>query len=84
MAALSTAERAHVMALYMEEASRDRLSLPLTKPQFAAAIAAIDDWVESNAAAFNSAIPQPARSTLTAQQKAALLAYVVRRRYEVS
>lgn len=55
----------------------------LTKAQLRAAVDAIDDWVDANSTAFNSAIPQPARSVLTAKQKAALLMLVVQRRHGV-
>ncbi len=56
----------------------------LTKPQLDAAIAAVDQWVDDNVASYNLAIPQPARSLLTAQQKVELLMAVTRARFEVS
>jgi hypothetical protein len=49
-----------------------------------AAVDAIDQWIDDNASSFNSSIPQPARSSLTAKQKARLLVWVVRRRFEVT
>ena len=45
---------------------------------------AIDDWVQANAAAFNTAIPQPARGTLTAKQKVQLLFHVVSKRFDAT
>ena len=45
-----------------------------------AVIDASDDWAEANAAGFNLAIPQPARSIMSADEKAALLQIVIERR----
>lgn len=53
----------------------------LTKPDLLVAINALDDFLNTNASAVNQAIPQPARSTLTTSQKAALLTYVIHKRY---
>lgn len=84
MAVLSDADRAAVMAVLCSDNSRVQAAMPLTKTDLRAAINAIDVWVDTNATAFNSAIPQPARSALTAKQKAELLMRVVRRRFEVA
>lgn len=81
MAALSTAERIEVWAQMMREATA---TLDLTKAELRAAVDAVDDWADANAASFNTAIPQPARSALKAKQKAALLMYVVARRHLVT
>jgi hypothetical protein len=56
----------------------------ITKTDLRAAINAADAWADANAAAYNTAIPQPARAALTSQQKARILMLVIRRRYEVS
>lgn len=56
----------------------------VTKADLRAAIDAVDDWVDGNAAAFNAAIPQPARGVLTARQKAGLLLFVVTKRFGVA
>jgi hypothetical protein len=48
------------------------------------AVGAADDWVEANQASFNAALPAAARNGLTTRQKAMLLMFVVRRRYEVT
>lgn len=53
----------------------------LTKPELRAAINALDDYLNTNASAINLAIPQPARGTLTTAQKAALMVYVIHKRY---
>lgn len=46
-----------------------------------AAVAAVDAWATANSASFNSALPEPFKSAATATQKAALLAYVITRRF---
>lgn len=81
MAALSENDRVLVWAQWMRE---NNILCTITKTELRAAINAIDDWADSNSAEFNSAIPQPARSALTAKQKAWLLANVIRRRFEIS
>jgi hypothetical protein len=83
MAVLVDADRVGVRKRFAGELSAARLSFGLSKLDLQAAINGIDDWVEANQAAFNTAIPQPARSGLTAKQKVQLLFYVVSRRYEV-
>ena len=57
-------------------------TIGVTKADLRAAIDAIDSWVDGNAASLNSAIPLPARTSLSAPQKAKLLAMVVLRRFE--
>lgn len=84
MAVLADSDRVAIWADIMRLMSDERESCSITKTDLRAALNAVDDWVDANAAAFNSAIPQPARSALSARQKARLLAYVVRRRFEVS
>jgi hypothetical protein len=84
MAVMSSADRIAAGADYQRDASihQDPL-VGLLKADVQAAIAAVDDWVVANAASFNAALPLPARTALTAAQKARLLLFVVRRRYEV-
>lgn len=83
MAALITADRIAVGASFQSDASRANEPLgAIVKADVQAAVAAIDDWVVANAAAFNTAIPVAARSALSTGQKARLLMYVVRKRYE--
>lgn len=80
MAVLADNDRAGVWA----EAMRQGEALALTKAQLRAAVDAIDVWADTNASSFNTAIPQPARTALTARQKALLLMMVIRRRFEVT
>jgi len=85
MAILSPSDRLLTYQRYISDlcARREPLAA-LLKPELRAAVNAIDDWVDANAASFNAAIPQPARAQLTNTQKADLLVYVVRRRFEVA
>lgn len=81
MAVLTTAVRQAVRADYGRQLSNRREAFNLTKAQLDAAINATDDWIEANSAAFNSALPLPARTTLTAAQKAELFFLVALKRY---
>ena len=81
MAVLSNADRVDVTAEWQRE---NNITVTITKNDLRAAVNAIDDWVDTNAAAFNSALPLAARNNLTARQKAWLLFFVVRRRFEIS
>ena len=84
MAVLSNNDRAAMMRKFAQDMSSTRTAMSIVKADLRAAVNAIDDWVDTNASAFNTAIPQPARGALTTQQKAKLLWYVVQRRFEVS
>lgn len=80
MAVLSDQDRATVWAEYMRAQEGAHA---LTKADLRAAVDALDAWVDTNAAALNQAIPQPARAALTTKQKAKLFMYVVGQRYRV-
>lgn len=84
MAELSSNDRAALWSEFMSEVSQNRESVDLVKADLRAAVDAIDSWVDDNQASFNSALPLPARTALTAKQKARLLMFVVRRRWEVT
>lgn len=85
MAVLQDADRVQVSGDLQREASRTNTALPgMTKADIKAAIDATDTWIDTNAAAFNTALPVAARTNLTAQQKAQLFLFVAKRRYEVS
>jgi len=81
MAVLSDAQRAELHAEHMRELSINFESLAITKTELRAAVDALDDWLNDNAAAVNNALPAAAKAGLTTQQKARLLMYVVRQRY---
>lgn len=84
MAVLSETHRGALHAEYMRELSALAEATGLSKAALRAALDAADEWAEANAPAFNQALPQPARGALTARQKARLLMFVIRRRFEVS
>lgn len=81
MAVLSEGDR---LAVWAELQRTEDNPGGVIKIDLRSSIDATDDWVDANAAAFNSALPQPARAVLTARQKARLLAFVVDRRWRVS
>jgi len=84
MAVLSTTDRAVVSQGLQSDLSAAREALgAMTKADFQAAVDAADTWADSNASSFNLALPQPARSVLTAAQKSRLLEAVIRRRWIV-
>lgn len=53
----------------------------MTKTDLQAAVNAADDWADSNAASFNSALPVTFRTNASTEQKALLPALVVLARY---
>lgn len=77
MAVLPENDRIAVWA----ETIRGRTGLTVTKADLRAAVDALDDFFEANAATINAAIPQPARSALTAKEKAYLIKMLLERRY---
>lgn len=84
MAVLSDPDRAALTAEWQRDPAFRSESCSITKADLRAAINGLDAYLDSNAIAINNAIPQPARGALTQKQKARLLIYVVRRRYEVT
>jgi len=84
MAILIDVDRKHILIKYMSDISVRRETTGLLKADLIAAINSIDAWIDSNVVAFNSAISQPARLTLTAKQKAELLMLIVSKRWEVA
>ena len=69
MAVLSANDRAEIWAKWMRE--NTDASGTLTKADLKAAVDAIDQWSEDNTAAFNNAIPQPARNRADDQTEGA-------------
>ena len=53
----------------------------LVKADFRATINALDDYLNSNAAAINATLPLPARTVMSQDQKARALTIVVAYRY---
>lgn len=79
--ALTAQQKIDLRARWCSEISRRRDQLPLSRPNLDAAITAVDNWVEANAASYNSALPAQARNNLTAAQKTELLYLVALARY---
>lgn len=84
MAQLPQPDRNQISAQYQSDQSAARVPIPVSKPDLQAAVDAIDAWVDNNSSVYNQAIPLPARVQMTTKEKANLLLYVVRRRYQVS
>lgn len=55
-------------------------ALGVTKADLRAAVDATDDWIEANQSSYNTALPQPARASLTLVQKTLLFCWVAMRR----
>jgi hypothetical protein len=83
MANLTTAQKQAARGDFATSISVRRDSIAVSKPDLDAAITAVDNWIESNSASFNSALPLPARTALTARQKLELFYFVARKRFEV-
>lgn len=79
--ALTTQQRTALRQFVGALLSDRREPFTLTKAQLDAAIAGIDDWIDTNAVSFNTSIPQPARSALTAAQKTELLYLIAKVRF---
>ena len=81
MAVLADGDRVECWADWMREVSAGQEACGITKVDLRAAVNATDDWINTNAAAYNLAFPLAARANLTAAQKARLLALVIRKRF---
>ena len=81
MAILPDVDRERIWRGIMRFLSSEREALATNKADLRAAINATDGWIDSNAASFNAVLPLPARTQLTASQKALMLAAVVLMRF---
>ena len=82
--ALDAADKTVLLTTLMQVLSRERAPLPnITKPDLVGLIGAVDDWIDDNAASYNTALPTVARNNLSASNKAGLLYMVCLRRWEV-
>ena len=85
MAALPTNDRLRVWRGLMRFWSAALATLAgCTKADLQAAVNAADDWANTNAASYNSALPATFRTNATTAQKAVLLAVVVLARYDAA
>lgn len=80
MAVLSEGERATLHHRIMQRISTLGQSTGATKPEWRQLVDAADDWVDTNAGAYNTAIPAGIRGKFTTTQKALALALVCFRR----
>mgnify|MGYP001578012282 CR=1 FL=1 len=82
MAVLIDAERAIVYADFMNTVNENGETCGgYLKGDLKAAVNAVDLWVENNKVSYNTALPEPFKSSATAAQKARLLMWVVRHRF---
>jgi hypothetical protein len=84
MAVLVAADRDRIHKALMRLWSRDREAVAILSADIRAAVDATDTWIDSNSASFNTALPQPARNSLTATQKTMLFMAVAAMRHGVS
>lgn len=77
MAVLAEGERAALWAELMSRLSNLRTPVSITKQELRAVVDAADDWVDANAASYNTALPQPGRGALSAAAKRAILVFVI-------
>ena len=81
--ALTTEQRQELFAEFQRYESSNKNPIDCTKPDLKAAVDGIDDWIDSNQASFNAAIPLPARTSLTMKQKLRLFMKILDKRWEV-
>lgn len=77
MAALPDVDRNRVWRWFMR---RNTEACGFTKTDLRSAVDATDQWIDANAASFNTALPQPFRGQATTAQKTLLLCWVAMRR----
>lgn len=82
MAVLSESDRVSVWEQWMRE-NKANIGGALTRAELRAAIDDADTWANDNAASYNSALPLPARTVLTASQKAMILMLIIAKRHLV-
>ncbi len=81
MADLSESDRAAIHAAIMRQISAASESSDATKAEWRQLINAADDFIDTNAAAYNTSIPVGIRSKFTAAQKALAFMLVAGKRY---
>lgn len=81
MAALSQGQKDAILKYWAALVSFRREAFALNKTDAAAAVTATDNWQDSNAASFNTALPTAAKNNLTASQKSEMFNLVSKVRY---
>ena len=85
MAELATEDRLRIWRGLMRYWSQLREAVSgLTKDDLLAAVNATDTWIDDNQAAFNNALPDAAKTNLTAAQKTLLFMAVAAARVSVA
>ena len=80
MAALPDADRIEITAKLQRLAQWLAIACGITKADLKAAVDATDDWIDSNQASFNNALPTAAKNNLNLTQKTLLFCYVAMKR----
>lgn len=80
MAVLTGPERVKVGGFFQQPQQNVGFIAGVTKADIQAAVAAADDWADTNASAYNTALPVAFRNNASLQQKTMLLVWVVARR----
>jgi hypothetical protein len=80
MAVLSAEERRRIFAHVMRGAAGLGNVPNITKDDLRAAVDATDAWIDTNASAFNTALPTAFRTNANLVQKTLLFCYVAMRR----
>ena len=78
MALLTEQQLDEVTAEFMRQAKGP---LGLLKMEIRAAVQPLDAWYDANASSANQALPQPARTVLTLEDKALMSNLIVNKRY---
>ena len=81
MAVLTDQQRIDVRRSFSQALSDIFEPLGLTKAEIKAAVNATDQWISDNKAAFNAALPEPAKSLLNASQKTRMFTLVAEKRF---
>ena len=85
MAVLNSSDRGDIWTRIMRDLVKLALgAVSFNKTDLRAAIDAADVWADANAAAYNSALPAAFRTAATPRQKAAVLQYVIEKRFDRS
>ena len=86
MALLTDQDRKDLWGKFMSIVSGipEEIKHGMTKHELREAVNTTDQWIEDNQAAFNQALPEPARSVLTGKQKVRLFMMIATQKYEVT